>query len=144
MPETIVHTKTPRLPLGANATSLNNRSIPIEYTHKYCLTVTPNRRDKVYYALDIDNVINELISEYGFIITHKSFEMKKNKILHCHLAIASPVRLYPYPTKKGWQLYFERNPTEKWYNYLKKESQCPISQSMVLALHYFHHNYGFR
>lgn len=135
--------EVPSLNNSNHDNGIQHKATHLKCPYWYCLTITPNKRDKVYYKKDLEAIQRTLEQKDGLILSNIVYEMKKNNILHAHCVAQSPERLYPYPKRKGYQLYFDPQPSSKWYSYLQKESQCPVSQQQVIDLHYYKHNYGF-
>lgn len=110
----------------------------------YAVTITPNKKDRVYYQEDIDLVVAQLLKvDHISILFKPAYEMKKDRTLHAHLAIIGPVGLrYTSLQHKGFQVYVKPMYNgNRWLNYLSKCQKCPQEQEELLLSHFYHHNY---
>jgi len=107
----------------------------------YAITITPNLRDRVYYAEDFIPLLDNL-KKYGIEVLVSKFEMKKNKILHLHIAAIGPTGLYFIRLQKaGWQVFIKVMTDESgWLDYITKTSVNNIEEEQLLQTHYLIHN----
>lgn len=106
---------------------------------EYALTVTPNKRDRVYMKEDIDKKVKMLKRNNDRILSIDilSYEIKKCGTLHAHcLVLIKGKKYFKYPEYKGWQFYFKPlTNKEGWLNYCKKHAYCEAVQNQILYEH---------
>lgn len=117
----------------------------VEYK-KYALTVTPNKRDRVYYADDIMEKIDVIRSNHKVIdVQILSYEIKKTGVLHAHCSLVVKNKgFYRYPKFPGWQVYIKPVTCEKgWIRYCRKHAHNRASQNEILIQHHARNNFIF-
>jgi hypothetical protein len=111
----------------------------------YAVTITPNKKDKVYYAEDFSPFMGKL-AENACSIVAKKFEQKKDHTLHMHLALTGPTGLYWNKVRaSGWQVYVKPiYDLDGWLDYVLKTSANEYEESQLLDDHFLFHNSPFK
>lgn len=73
-----------------------------------------------------------MLTNRGYILQDINWEQGQNSTLHLHCICNTPVRLYPYPKKKGFRLHWVQLYDKKgWQKYIKKEKTLAYKQGKV-------------